>query len=100
MHQLIRNAQVNILVTFQDSGIKLKLIESLFAGRFCVVNTKMVINTGLEELCEIGNTPAELIIRIKQVLNTDFDEQKIWKRIQGLKEYDNALNAVKLSLLI
>ncbi len=100
MNDLIRHAHASVLVTFQDSGIKLKLIESLFAGRFCVVNSPMVSNTGLEELCEIGNTPAELIIRIKQVLQYDFDEQKVWKRTQGLKEYDNALNAVKLSLLL
>ncbi len=98
MNDLIRHAHANILVTFQDTGIKLKLIESLFAGRHCIVNQTMVRNTGLDELCETGNTPAEIIIRIRQVLNTAFDEERIWKRTQGLKEYDNALNAVKLSL--
>ena len=100
MNELIRHAHANILVTFQETGIKLKLIESLYAGRFCVVNGTMVKNTGLEELCEIGNSPAELVIRIRQILHTSFDEQKIWNRIQGLKEYDNALNAAKLALLL
>ncbi len=100
MRRLIRHAHANILVTFQDTGIKLKLIESLFAGRFCIVNRTMVDNTGLEELCEIGNTPAELIVRIRQAMNTEFDEGKIWDRTQGLMEYDNALNAAKLMLLL
>ena len=100
MSNLIRNAHAIILVTFQDTGIKLKLIESLFAGRFCIVNNTMVNNTGLEELCEIGNTPAELIIRIRQSLNSEFDDQKIWKRLQGLKDYDNAHNAARLALLL
>ncbi len=100
MNDLIRHAHANILVTFQDTGIKLKLIESLYAGRFCIVNNTMVNNTGLEELCETGNTPSELIIRIRQVLNTEFDDQKIWKRQQGLKDYDNALNAVNLLMLL
>jgi len=100
MHELIREAHANILITFQDTGIKLKLIESLFSGRFCIVNGTMVNNTGLDELCETGNTPAELIVRIRQALNSDFDEEKIWKRLQGLKEYDNAHNAAKLSLLL
>ena len=50
MLRIIRNAQVILLPTSQSTGIKLKLVESLFNGRFCVANHAMVRNTGLKEL--------------------------------------------------
>ncbi len=56
MFDLIRNAHVNILVTFQATGLKLKLLNTLYKGRFCLVNDKMLNGTGLDELCETANT--------------------------------------------
>ena len=50
IYELIRDAQINILPTFQATGIKLKLLAALFNGRHCIVNSPMVANTGLEQL--------------------------------------------------
>jgi hypothetical protein len=36
MARLISDAQVNILVTFQPTGLKLKLLNALYNGRFCL----------------------------------------------------------------
>ena len=47
--ELISNAQVNVLHTFQATGIKLKLLNALFLGRYCLGNKEMIKNTGLEE---------------------------------------------------
>ncbi|MFQ6928968.1 MAG: hypothetical protein ACLRS8_15330 [Parabacteroides merdae] len=33
MNDLIHNAQIHALITFQATGLKLKLLNSLFAGR-------------------------------------------------------------------
>ena len=38
INELICTAQINLMVTFQDTGLKLKLLNSLFAGRHVVVN--------------------------------------------------------------
>ena len=51
MVNLIQNAQINVLLSFQRSGMKLKLLNALYRGRHCVVNRFMVQNTGLESLC-------------------------------------------------
>ncbi len=53
-------AQINVLPTFQATGIKLKLLMALYTGRHCIVNQPMVDNTGLEELCSIQNTAEEM----------------------------------------
>ena len=51
MEELIREAQINTLITFQDTGLKLKLLNSLFAGRHILVNPLMLAGSGLEPYC-------------------------------------------------
>ncbi len=59
IHDLVKNAHVNVLPTFQATGIKLKLILSLFLGRFCIANNEMVLDTGLEKGCVLANSADE-----------------------------------------
>lgn len=93
IHSLIKNAHINILPTFQSTGIKLKLINSLFIGRHCLANDKMVKNTGLEHLCEIANKPAEFIKSIETLWEQEFTQEKIDEREQVLlKNFSNQEN--------
>jgi len=97
IHQYIGNAQCNVLPTFQATGIKLKLLSALFAGRFCIVNTPMVANTGLEDLCILADTPAEMKEKISRVFSQRFTQADIAKRENVLgKTFSNAQNAEKL----
>lgn len=80
IHSLIKNAHINVLPTFQSTGIKLKLINSLFIGRHCVVNDKMVKNTGLEKLCQSANSPNTLIKLINKLWDVEFTEEDIEQR--------------------
>ena len=48
MDALIHNAQIHMLITFQDTGLKLKLLNSLFAGRHTIVNHLMLAGSGLD----------------------------------------------------
>jgi len=93
MRSLIQNSQINIVFSFQDTGIKLKLIESLFNGRHCVCNKTVVKGTGLEDLCYIANSPMEFIIQIKKLLSMEFSESMISLRKNYLKAYMNEYNA-------
>jgi len=61
IYHLIQNAQINILYTLQDTGIKLKLLNALYQGRHCIVNHKMVDNTGLESLCKIADKSEDFV---------------------------------------
>jgi len=101
IHELIREAQCNVLPTFQDTGIKLKLLSSLFAGRFCIANKPMVGNTGLESLCILANTPEKMREKIKDVMNKDFSVKEIEKRERVLNEnFSNQKNITRLIRLI
>jgi hypothetical protein len=80
MTSLISDAQINILPTFQPTGIKLKLIDSIALGRFCMVNTPMIQDTGLENLTICRNSAEEMILEIHSLMNQDFLEIDVLKR--------------------
>lgn len=96
INNLIEKAQINVLPTFQKTGIKLKLINTLFNGRFCVVTNEMVEDTGLEELCEIGKTKEEFAEKILSLIDKNFDTKFIIPREQTLKIFDTETNAQKI----
>ncbi|MDR1330766.1 MAG: glycosyltransferase family 1 protein [Tannerella sp.] len=69
---LIREAQINTLVTFQGTGLKLKLLNSLFAGRYTVVNPLMLAGSGLDALCFSVDTPAEMVRVCRELMQKPF----------------------------
>lgn len=85
MERLIADAHVHVLPTFQATGIKLKLLNALYKGRFCVVNNEMVQQTGLENLCEIANTPLEYRQMVGQVFKKEFTLADLEARQKVLK---------------
>ncbi len=96
MLNLIREAHINLMITFQATGLKLKLLKSLYNGRFCVVNNDMVAGTGLEPLCYIEDEPQRLIKLIDDLMLQSFSEDHIKVRAQNLNEmFDPATNAKK-----
>ncbi|MCK9398757.1 MAG: glycosyltransferase family 1 protein [Bacteroidales bacterium] len=101
MFDLIRNAQVNILVTFQATGLKLKLLNTLYNGRFCLVNEPMIKGTSLDALCETGNTSEELRTKLKELFSEEFTLDEVNSRAEFLKErYDNLVNGQRMIGLI
>ena len=97
MIDLLRQAQVNILVTNQPTGLKLKLLNALYNGRFCLVNTDMVKGTSLESLCVVANEPEQMIAEIKRLMEEDFAEEDIKERDAQMRQlYDNESNARKI----
>ncbi|TND07515.1 MAG: putative mannosyltransferase [Bacteroidetes bacterium] len=99
--ELIRDAQINVLPTFQATGIKLKLLAALFNGRHCIVNTPMVANTGLEKLCTICDSPAAMKNAVCEKFTSDFDPAVLSEReIVLQRDFSNAANAKKIVELI
>jgi hypothetical protein len=86
IHQLVREAHINILPTFQVTGIKLKLLLALYQGRHCLVNTPMVVDTGLEDLCHIADTPEEMQKVLLQLMKDSMNESGVRKRKAVLME--------------
>jgi hypothetical protein len=97
MEALIKNAQINILVTFQATGLKLKLLNTLYNGRWMLVNHEMLAGTGLENLCEIAADEGEMKKKISSLFNTEFDHNQLVARTELLqKRFSDAENAKKL----
>lgn len=97
MMDLIRNAQVNVLVTDQPTGLKLKLLNALYNGRFCLVNDDMVRGTSLDRLCVVAETPEQFVAEINRLMDEDFTEDDILERNDAMKElYQNDQNALAL----
>ena len=94
MMDLIRNAQINVMVTDQPTGLKLKLMNALYNGRFCLVNDDMVRGTALDQLCVMAESPEQFVSEIKHLMDEDFTEDDIVERDEALKElYQNEKNA-------
>lgn len=101
IHELIRNAQVNVLPTFQSTGIKLKLLAALYMGRHCVVNGPMVENTGLEPLCRVEDSDRRYIKAVEGLFSRDFNESDISKRKNVLLSgFSNSVTVERLYAMI
>ncbi|MFI5134509.1 MAG: mannosyltransferase [Chitinophagales bacterium] len=101
MMRLIRHAHINILPTFQNTGTKLKLLNSLFNGRFVLANSAMVENTGLEQLCVVKESAEEMNTALHELMQKIFEPEEIEKRKLILGEiYSNKKNAEKLLPLL
>ncbi|MCB0738252.1 MAG: mannosyltransferase, partial [Bacteroidetes bacterium] len=71
--ELIGKAFLNVLPTFQATGIKLKLLNALHRGGHCLVNNEMVEETGLESLCFIANSAVEMKDCIAKLFNSQIE---------------------------
>ena len=97
MEALIKEAQINVLVTFQSTGLKLKLLNTLYNGRWMLVNHEMLAGTGLESLCEIAGSADEMKQKIISLFNTEFDHNQLFARSELLrKRFSDEENAKKL----
>jgi len=96
MDELITNAHIHILPTFQSTGVKLKLIKSLFRGRFVMVNPEMVEGTGLQELCYIFKNPDSLNKLVQDLKNKMYERSENEKREGFLLAYDDLDAARKI----
>ncbi len=102
MKQLIQNAHIVWLYTHQATGLKLKLLYSLFTGRFIICNDKMIAGTSLKSNASlfVNNNPSEMINTIQSLQSQEFDDFAFEQRQALLKEFNNEENILKLIHLI
>lgn len=99
MQALIRDAHIHCLYTYQATGLKLKLLNSLYAGRHVILNDKMLHGTNLHSLCLVAESPIEFIELIQKTMERPFDEDEIQIRKNHL-EGGLFANSKKTDLLI
>ena len=96
LFDLIRHAHINILVTEQATGLKLKLLNTLFNGRFCLVNDKMVEGLDVNGLCYIVNDSNAIRFAVSELMPRSFDKHQIERRRKNMKDFYNIEEATDL----
>ncbi len=98
LQDIISKAQMHVIPSFNCTGVKLKLLNALFNGRHCVVNTEAVEGTGLQELCHLADGAKEFKVIVENLYERPFTFLDLQlRREKLLNQYDNHHTA---SLLI
>ena len=100
MNDLVKKAHIHVLPCFNKNitGIRLKLLHSIFDGRHCLVNEPIVAGTGLESACHIGTNANAFASIIAQLYHQPFEREEIILRKQLLgTTYDNEKNTRHLT---
>lgn len=101
MQDMIAKAHINILPSYTTTGIKVKLVNTLFNGRHCVVNDATVAGSGLEAACHIGTTANAFQEIIAQLYHQPFTSEEIELRKRLLTGmFNNEVNAKKITAWI
>lgn len=98
LQTLIQNAQCCLAVAGSPTGVKLKLINTLYNGRFCLSNEGGCVGSNLEnQVCRIDECDIETI---NQLLQQNFTESNLLDRHKALEAYNNMNNAKNLIIYI
>jgi hypothetical protein len=100
MQSLIEDAQIHCLYTEQGTGLKLKLLNVLYSGRFVIANTAMLNGTQLLKACHIANSPEEYIHEINSLFSKEFTLEDIEKRKELIESMNNKEKTKKLIELL
>lgn len=96
MQDLVTKAHINIIPSYNITGIKLKLLNALFNGKHCLVNETTIDGTNLDDLCFIADDTSSFKTAITELYEQPFDDDEICLRQKVLdKMFDNAVNANK-----
>jgi hypothetical protein len=104
LDELIRNAQICLAIANNPSGIKLKLINSMYRGRFIFSNESAFVGSGLEDcVVDMDAIPGteNVSAYIDEYMQKEFTQSEIERRRSILEEkYNNTKNAQKILDLI
>jgi hypothetical protein len=101
MEDLITKAQLHILPSYNSAGIKLKLLNALYNGRFCLANDYTLNGSSVEDLCIKFNSAADCIKQIEKYFHIPFESEELEKRKALLHQlFNNESNAQKIVELL
>jgi hypothetical protein len=97
MQDMISKAQINILPSFNYTGVKLKLLNALFNGRHCIVNDETIKGTPLQPVCHVCNDDYSFKEKIGKLYQQPFCHLEAESRREILsKHFDNTKNGEQL----
>lgn len=97
MQDIIAKAHIHVLPSFNNTGIKIKLLNALYNGRHCIVNEAMLAAASLKEVCHVAATAADFEERIRLLYHQPFtaNEKDFRKKVLE-REFSNEINAKQM----
>lgn len=96
---LVRDAHINVLPSMNATGVKLKLLNALLNGRFCITNENGVKGSRIQQGVIVQNKADNWKSSIQELMKQEFSRAQIEERQEILSLYNNGKNAQKLSAL-
>lgn len=99
LKQLLKDAHINVILSFQKSGTKLKLVNSLFRSRFCIINENIMDDENVAAFCVKIASKEALISKINFLKTQPYTESENKKAV--LENYLNdQINAQKIAAIL
>ncbi|PRB06543.1 hypothetical protein CQ046_00145 [Chryseobacterium sp. MYb7] len=90
LHHLLENAHGNILISYQNSGTKVKLFNTLYNSRFVIINGNITDDPVLTDLCLYGSDMSEIRQHIITSAEKDYEDTENRKNILDYIHSDKA----------
>lgn len=94
---LVRDAHIHVLPSMNRTGVKLKLLNALLNGRFCVTNQHGIAGSRLTNGVVLAEDGSQWQAAILSLMQKEFTEQDMLERASVLAIYNNQQNALALS---
>jgi len=99
LDELLANSHLSVMLSFQQSGTKLKAVNSLYKSRFCIINNNMIDDENIRNLCTVAETESDFIAAVNTLKNQPYQENE--HRTAVLRNILNdELNALKIKEII
>jgi hypothetical protein len=92
MENLIATAHINLLFTFQQTGIKLKLLHALESGKHIIINSFMDDSGIFKSMCDVCDDPKTICNKINDLIGSEFTTEMFKKRFNVFSRYYNNSN--------
>lgn len=96
---LLADAHINVMLSFQESGTKLKVVNSLFRSRFCIINKNMLDDEELRGLCTMAGTETQFIDAVNYLKSQPYNDSERREKVL-LDILDDRRNAEKITGLL
>ncbi|HAN66417.1 MAG TPA: mannosyltransferase, partial [Chitinophagaceae bacterium] len=97
MQDMIQKAQLHVIPSLNQTGVKLKLLNALYNGKHCLTNKAGISGTGLHDVCTLVETAHDYKQAIRNLFLQDYGKADQAARVEQLqKVYCNEANGQKL----
>jgi hypothetical protein len=101
MNDLIEKAHINLLLTFQQTGVKLKLLQAIELGNHIIINSKMDDAGIFKSMCVVEDNPTKILDQIERLAQEPFTKSMYKKRYKLFSQhFNNEINAKKITSIV